>query len=211
MFRIAAVGLIVGCVAVGLVAVITEEPDEEKVRIDLSLRPMLVHEAEPSTPIKHSVEWKNVIHTKRHENFAHRTKVVLGGNEFEPRCNRGDSFRMVRIACVGQRRKTVRPFRMLSGDGTQNKFTVGEAEFFLSKTQRLREGAPAEPPKGISHFVAFRVLGRDREESNDRTDDGRWASVVRTEAAGVRLSGHARVAPRRAFWRHRCIIGLGCL
>lgn len=155
--RLVAAVAVIGCVAAILVALLGNSRESEQVQV--RLRPLLVYETRPENVIKHGVDWSSSLDPKRTESLLTGPSLFSAEIKPEPGSKETILFSWFDMPESSESPEP-RPVRVTTDqEKTATSLTVGPAAYFLSKTQQLSEGTPAENPASLSQFVAYPVTG----------------------------------------------------
>ncbi len=160
--RFVAAGALVAAAIIGLVLFSAAPAKKEPV----SLRPLVLHRAEPSKLIKHAVEWNSVIDPRRQETALVGPRMYATELSSEPNAPTAILFSWYEFPPAAEERPGFKVRVSRDAGDLVETFAVGDASYFASQTQRLHEGTPAEIPDGLSQFVVYDILEGASERQN---------------------------------------------
>ncbi|MCP4192335.1 MAG: hypothetical protein GY768_17115 [Planctomycetaceae bacterium] len=165
--RIVIVLMVLACIVIGIIAgMVAFMAGEPETKVFPTARPLIVSSVTPETPIKHGVEWSSSLDPERHESML--TGPDRFSTELNPQPDSGETliFSWYQIPAP-ETPVALRNLR-LSPNGGESEIIVevGEASYFLSLSQQLTEGTPAENPPGMSQFVAYPISSCNSTKRN---------------------------------------------
>lgn len=125
---------------------------------DARFEHMAVYRATPERQINHAIDWKGVLTPTRHRStlvgpLRHSAAVIARDKAITV----FNWYELSPAVKIGRFRVRISP---ASGDGEANEYQIEDATHFLSTTQLLGAGEPAEIPAGLGHYVAHRIVGQ---------------------------------------------------
>ncbi|MDG2383059.1 MAG: hypothetical protein P8N76_15435 [Pirellulaceae bacterium] len=165
--RIVIVLMVLACIVIGIIAgMVAFMAGEPETKVFPTARPLVVSAVSPEKPIKHGVEWSSFLDPERHESMLSGPDRF--STELNPQSDSGEAliFSWYRIPApetpAASRNLRVSP----NGGESEISVEVGAASYFLSLSQQLTEGAPAENPAGMSQFVAYPITTSNATKRN---------------------------------------------